>query len=212
MKYKSSPATINATQADDEPAEFAAIVSVFNNKDSFGDVVKPGAFLDSIAAWKQSGDQIPVLWSHRMDDPMYNIGAVTVIEELAGGDHRVPAWAHPWVKDNGGLFIRATLDEGPGASPIAVQARALLMKRRVTQFSFAYDVLDERPGKDGTNELHKLWLYEVSPTQIGMNELTELVGAKAAPPAAPPPPGPRPPTPFAIRLRCDLAAWEATHH
>lgn len=211
MKYKSCPASFKAppSMLDGDEPEFEAIVSVFNNPDSVGDVVRPGAFKDSLAAWKQAGDPIPVLWSHRMDDPMYNIGAVKDIEELAPGDERIPEWAHPWVKDNGGLWVKAGLDSGPDSSPIAVQARHLLMKRRVTQFSYAYDVLDERPSKDGFNELLKLWLYEVSPTQIGANELTELVGAKARarPPVKAnddPPSPPRRPSPVAIRLRCDL--------
>jgi hypothetical protein len=60
-------------------------VSVFGNKDSYGDVVMPGAFADSLAAWKASGNPIPVYYSHRMDDPDFNIGYVLDAEETDKG-------------------------------------------------------------------------------------------------------------------------------
>lgn len=181
MKTKTVPATY---APPDDSAGFEAIVSVFNNTDYGGDVVKPGAFTDSIATWQKSGDPIPVLWSHRFDDPNYNIGAVTQIEELAAGDARIPDWAHEHVKANGGLWVKAELDDFGSAQ----QVRHLLKTRRVTQFSFSYDVIDERPGKDGTNELHKLWVHEIGPTPLGMNPLTTLVGAKHGLPVPDDPP------------------------
>jgi hypothetical protein len=57
----------------------------------------------------------------------------------------------------------------------------LLKERRVTQFSYAYDV--PRGGYKRTPdglELSKVLLYEVSTTPIGANSMTELVGAKSA--------------------------------
>lgn len=173
-----------APAADDGAAAFEAIVSVFNNKDYGNDVVRPGAFVDTIAAWKNSGDPIPVLWSHRMDDPNYNIGAVADIEEIKAGDSRIPPWASPWVQENGGLWVKATLDDFGAAA----QVRHLLKNRRVTQFSFSYDVIEEKTNQDGENELLKVWLHEVGPTPLGMNPLTTLVGAKSTAPDPPPDP------------------------
>jgi hypothetical protein len=182
VKTKTVPASY---APPDGGAGFEAIVSVFNNKDYGGDVVRKGAFLDSIALWKNSGDPIPVLWSHRMDDPNYNIGALTDIDELSKGDSRIPPWASPWVHENGGLWVKAELDtEG-----VAAQVRHLMIKRRVTQFSFSYDVIEEKLNQRGENELLKLWLHEVGPTPLGMNPLTVLTGAKST---EPPPPGPDP--------------------
>jgi len=238
VKTKTYPASFKAGPeliAGEDKADFEAIVSVFNNVDRGGDIVRPGAFTDTIAAWKASGDTLPVLWSHNMADPMFNIGAVKEIEELSPGDARIPEWANPWVKDNGGLWVRAEIDTHAEASPIAKQVRWLLKSRRVTQFSFAYEVLDSAPGyEDGTTELLKLWLYEVGPTPIGMNGLTELVGAKSRPPdeaagGAPPgenadPPGTDDPTedpsittkergPSAalLRIRCEIDALITNH-
>lgn len=182
MKIKTCTASLKSIPSDAaNDGEFEAIVSVFNNVDLVGDVVMPGAFADTIAEWKASGDSLPVLWSHRMDDPSYNIGAVSDIEELEPGDPRIPDWADAWVKANGGLWVKAVIDTDAEASPIAKQARRLLKQRRVTQFSYAYDIVDGSPAtKDGVDvfELRKLRLHEVSPTQAGCNQLTELVGAK----------------------------------
>lgn len=183
MKFKTCPALLKSMPSEAaSDGEFEAIVSVFNNVDLVGDVVLPGAFADTIAEWKSSGDSLPVLWNHNMDDPHYNIGAVTEIEELAAGDPRIPDWADEWVKANGGLWVKAVIDSDAEASPIAKQARRLLKQRRVTQFSYAYDIVDGGPAtKDGADvfELRAIKLHEVSPTQAGCNQLTELVGAKS---------------------------------
>ena len=175
MKTKSMPASL--APLDDEAPHFEAIVSVFDNKDFGGDIVRPGAFADSIAAWKSADAPIPVYWSHRIDDPTYNIGEVVDIAELPGGDPKIPDWANEWVKSHGGLWVKAALD----THGMAGQVRHLMKHRRVKQFSFMYDVLEERQSKDG-NELLKLALYEVGPTPLGMNPLTELIGAKNADP------------------------------
>lgn len=183
MHYKSGPALmIKAPGSIDDTgvaAEFTAMVSVFGNADSANDVVMPGAFSKSLHAWQESGNTIPVLWSHRVDDPRYNIGSVTEIAELSPGDDRIPKSAHPWVHENGGLWVKGLLDSGEHASDVALAARNLMKGRRVTQFSFAYDVVREQKNAAGQNELHDLWLYEVSPTQVGCNELTDLGAAKA---------------------------------
>lgn len=185
MRFKDCAARVKATddadvEAGGDAGTFEAIVSVFGNVDHMGDVVMPGAFTDTLAEWKASGDPIPLWWSHRMDDPAMNVGAVLDAAELKAGDERIPEWADPHVKEHGGLWVRGQIDTGPDASDKALATHRLLKSRRVTQFSYAYDVVDEKANDDGDNELHKLRLYEVSPTPIGANELTELLTAKAA--------------------------------
>lgn len=165
--HKTYPARIKATGPDDGLAEgqFRALVSVFGNKDAYGDVVVPGAFTETLQEWGDSGDSIPVYWSHQMNDPDLNIGYVVEAEET-----------------DQGLEVLAQLDLDAEASPKARQAYRLLKGRRVTQFSFAYDVVDGGPvEKDGDsyNELRKLRLYEVGPTPIGANPATELLAVKA---------------------------------
>lgn len=163
--HKSCPVKVKAAGVDDglEEGQFEAVVSVFGNKDSYGDIVVPGAFADSLAAWSAKGDPIPVYWSHRMDDPDYNIGWVLEAKET-----------------DVGLEVKAQLDMD---SPKAGQVYRLLKGRRVTQFSFAYDIDEaawvERDG-DSWYELRKLSLHEVGPTPIGANQETELLAVKAA--------------------------------
>jgi HK97 family phage prohead protease len=182
MKFKSCPAfKISDTSAD--AGTFEAIVSVFGNVDSVGDVVMPGAFTDTLADWKASGDPIPVLWSHRMDDPRFSIGTVLDAAELEPHDARIPDWADEWLKEHGGLWVKGQLDTSSDASDVAAAARKLLKGRLVKQFSYAYDVVDAGWGTVGGQdayELRKLQIFEVSPTQIGANNLTQLLGAKAA--------------------------------
>lgn len=173
MLMKSCPARVKATGPDDglEEGQFRALVSVFGNKDSYGDVIMPGAFAETLAEWAASGDPIPVYYSHRMDDPDFNIGHVLEAEET-----------------DEGLEVLAQLDiDDPVPGSKAPQVHRLLKGRRITQFSFAYDVLEggwakrQDDGKDDEYyELRKLKLYEVGPTPIGANQETELLAVKSA--------------------------------
>jgi hypothetical protein len=152
----------------EEPAEppepvaegqFEALVSVFGVKDAYGEVVMPGAFTRTLSEWEQRGDPIPVYWSHRLDDPDFNIGHVLEAKET-----------------DEGLYVKAQLDLD---NPKAVTTQNLLTSRRVTQFSFSFNVPPGgmREGQDAT-ELTDIELYEVGPTPIGANPATELIGAK----------------------------------
>jgi uncharacterized protein len=166
MRIKSCPVRIKAAGEHEGTDEgtFEAIVAAYN-LDSVGDKITPGAFADTIAAWQKSGDPIPVLWSHMSHDPEYHIGEVLEAEERPEG-----------------LWVKARIDTEPGSK--AAQVYKLLKGRRVTQFSFAYDVeegawVDQKDG-EGYYELRKLKLYEVGPTLIGANQATELLDVKSA--------------------------------
>lgn len=167
MFTKACDVKVKAVGVDDELEDgvFEAIVSVFGNVDSYGDRVVKGAFEDTLAEWAASGDPIPVYWSHRMDDPDFNIGHVLEAKETEEG-----------------LWVKAQIDlEGPKAQ----QVYRLLKGRRVTQFSFAYDIeaytiVKAADDSDSVWELTKLKLYEVGPTPIGANQETELLSVKSA--------------------------------
>lgn len=146
--------------------EFTAYASVFGNKDSYGDVVMAGAFLESLKEWKDSGYPIPLLFGHNMQDPDFNIGTASAEE------------------DGFGLLTRGTLalDE-----PKAAQVYRLIKGRRINQMSFAYDILDggwaKRTKEDGTEEeffeLRRLKLHEISVVPIGANQETSILSVKA---------------------------------
>ncbi len=142
--------------------QFKAVVSVFGNEDSVGDVVMPGAFKADLERWESKGDPLPVIWSHDWADPFSHIGSVVKAQET-----------------DAGLEVVAELDLD---NPKAQQVYRLLKGRRVTQFSFAYDVEDAGWGeKDGREvfELRKLKVHEVGPCLIGANQETELLAVKA---------------------------------
>lgn len=150
---------------------FEAIVATYD-LDSYGDKIVPGAFADTLAEWKESGDPLPVLWAHQSGDPESHIGVVLEAEE----------------RDEG-LWVKAQLDVDDLADPKSRTSRVyrLLKGRRVTQFSFAFDVEEggwiERR-EDGVDqsyyELRKLKLYEVGPCLVGVNQQTDLLAVKAA--------------------------------
>lgn len=167
MLHKTFPAQVKAAGPDDGLAEgqFRAVVSVFGNKDSYGDKVMPGAFADSLAEWAAKGDPIPVFWSHQMHDPDMCLGEVLDAKET-----------------DVGLEVLAQLDLDEEARK-ARQTYRLLKGRRVTQFSFAYDILEAawvETEDDWWYELRKLHIFEVGPTPIGANQETELLAVKSA--------------------------------
>lgn len=175
VKMKDTRIRVKAGPEDGlKDGQFEAYASVFGNKDSYGDVVVPGAFTDTLSGWKDSGNLLPLLFGHNMSDPDYNIGHV---EDAKEDDH--------------GLL---TLNQLDLESPKAAQVYRLIKGRRINQMSFAYDVLeggwakrqkdpDAGDGPDNEEEyfeLRKLKLYEVSVVPIGANQETEITAVKAA--------------------------------
>lgn len=167
--HKTCPTQIKAAGPDDglKEGQFRALVSVFGNRDSYGDVVVPGAFTNTLADWEASGNAIPIYYSHQINDPEMNIGWVEHAEET-----------------DSGLEILGQLDLGEGAPPKAALVHRLLKRQGGPRdFSFAYDVIDGGPKKDADGneffELRELKLYEVGPTQVGANPATELLAVKS---------------------------------
>lgn len=150
---------------DDDGGHIVAYAATFDKEpDSYGDVIAPGAFKNTIDEWKKSGNVIPLLFGHRTDDPSMNIGGVDSIEE-----------------DEHGLRIEATFDKD---SDTAQYVRRLVLEKRLSKLSFAYDVIDEGTITldDGrkVNELREIKLYEVSLVPIPANGHAEVVEAKSA--------------------------------
>lgn len=164
MQTKSTVTSFKTDGLQD--GEFIAYPSTFTRTpDDYGDVVAKGAFTDTIKDWKQSGKVLPVMYMHKMDDPNYNIGAV---EDMGEDDH--------------GWWIKAKLDDD---NPIAQRVHELIKEGRLSQMSFAFDVLDAAPVKieDGTEarELRKVKVYEASVVPVGANQDTSIEAIKSAP-------------------------------
>lgn len=78
------------------------------------------------------------------------------------------------------MKIRAKLDLD---NEKANQVYRLLKERRLSQMSFAFDVVEGAEMKDNDNwvfEIRKVRLYEVSVVPIGANQETEVLAVKAA--------------------------------
>lgn len=134
--------------------------------DSYGDVIAPGAFAETVKSWNAKMDEgiyVPLLYGHNTSDPEYNIGRITEIRE-----------------DERGLWVHGELD---AENEKGQYVRKLAREGRLYQFSFAYSVLDygETELDDGrrANELRKLDLFEVSLVQIPANQHAVITGIKA---------------------------------
>lgn len=144
--------------------EFIVYPSTFTKQpDSYGDIVAPGAFLKTIATWKNSGNTLPGLFGHRMDDPDYFVAGA---QDMGEDEH---GW---WVKGEFDL-----------ESPKGKQVYRLVKGRRLNQLSFAYDVIDaagvELENGVKAYELRELKVYEFSFVPIGANQDTSVVAVKA---------------------------------
>lgn len=163
-----SQLSVKAVDGDEAKATVTGYASTFDRTpDSYGDIVAPGAFTESLARWASLNEQgkfIPLLYGHNALDPDYNIGRVVSAEE-----------------DERGLLITAEFDL---SNPKAVYVRKLVQEGRVYQFSFAYDVLKavevELEGGGKAYELQKLEIFEISLVQIPANQNATVEDVKSA--------------------------------
>ena len=140
-----------------------AYASVFDVPDSYGDIVRRGAFKDTLAEWAESGKTIPLLYGHDFKDPFMNIGGV------------VDA-----VEDERGLKITAKLDPD---NDTARQVFHLVQSLRLSEMSFAFQYRDASVAvidDEEFLEVRSVELFEVSIVPIGANRETEILSAKAA--------------------------------
>lgn len=150
---------------DDGNGQIEGYASTFIRKaDSYGDVVKQGAFTKTLEERWNGGKGIPFLWAHKMDDLKAFIGTAEAEE------------------DEKGLHFVATFDDTEEAQKV----RQLYKDGRLRKFSFAYEVKEEGlvTLEDGTkvNELRELDLFEISAVTIPANEDAGVVDVKAADP------------------------------
>ncbi|GGL76925.1 peptidase U35 [Curtobacterium citreum] len=163
VKTKTVDIEVKADAPDGE-GQFTGYASVFGNKDSYGDVVLPGAFAESLKTFGPNGSGIPVYWRHRMDDPYMLIGQTIEAKE-----------------DERGLFVHVQLDTSINNG---AQTYKLLKAGLVKQMSFAYDVVEgalvESENDGYYYELRKLTIHEVSVVPVGANQETEILAVKSA--------------------------------
>lgn len=150
-------------KADADAGTISGYFSTYDRiPDSYGDVVAPGAFTDTIKAREESGHPFPLCWNHDLDQI---IGAVDKIEDTEKGPYMTASFFD---------------------TPLAQEKRAIVKSGVVYQFSFAYSIEDEGAVEleDGTkaNELRKLDLFEVSIVPIPANPRAEMTEIKSEDP------------------------------
>ena len=150
MQHKSF--LIEELKLNEESRTIEGYGSVFNNVDSYGDIVLPGAFVKSITKRKPA-----MLWQHNSSQP---IGVWDELEETSKGLR---------VK---GRILDTTLGE---------DAYKLLKAGAVTGLSIGYSTkkyeIDQ--GKN-VRKLMELDLYEISPVTFPANEKATITRVKSA--------------------------------
>lgn len=156
MKYK----TINF-KADDA-GKLSGYFSTYDEEpDSYGDIVAPGAFTETIKAREATGHPFPLCFNHNMDAV---IGTVDSIEDT----------------EKGPLITAGFLN-----TEKAQEVREMVKSGGVYQFSFAYDVkgweqpTEEQKAKGITNVLTKVDLYEVSVVVVPANQNAVVTDIKS---------------------------------
>ena len=137
---------------------FSGYASVFDNVDSYGDIVRKGAFVESISEWEAKGKMPPILWNHDPSDP---IGVYTKMQE-----------------DDKGLFVegRLLIDDVPRAK----QTHALMKAGVIDGLSIGYRVKEYLYNVDEeVTDLIKLSLREVSIVTFPTNPETRIEAVKS---------------------------------
>ena len=159
-KYKDFALRKSADDTEKDTGTISGYFSTYDRiPDSYGDVIAPGAFTDTIKAREESGHPFPLCWNHDLDQI---IGKVDSIEDT----------------EKGPLMTASFFD-----TPLAQEKREIVKSGVVYQFSFAYDVLEAGPVDLGdgvkANELRKLDLFEVSIVPIPANQNAVMTEIKA---------------------------------
>ena len=131
--------------------------SIFGNEDSYGDIVAPGAFEETLAEAKAVGRYPAMLWQH---DPSEPIGVWTDMAE-----------------DSRGLKVRGKFADTQRGQ----EALALVKMGALTGLSIGYSTVGaEYDDQAETRTLTKVKLWEVSPVTFPANDKARITRVKSA--------------------------------
>lgn len=149
----------------DETGSISGYFSTYDKTpDSYGDIIEPGAFTETIKKREETGHPFPLCFNHDFNAV---IGAVESVKDTEKGP-----------------FIEAKFLD----TALAQDVRKMLESGAIYQFSFAYDVLgrrepDEEEKKAGiTNVLTKVEVFEVSVVTVPANQNAVVTEVKAEEP------------------------------
>lgn len=141
-----------------DSGEFEGYGSVFGVKDSYSDIIVPGAFAKSLAAWQEKGRLPALLWQHNMSEP---IGIYTEMRE-----------------DETGLYLKGRLliDD----DPLAKRAHAHMKAGSLSGLSIGYVLNDYEYDKQKDAFILKdIDLWEVSLVTFPANDEARISNVKS---------------------------------
>ena len=146
----------------DDAGKVSGYFSTYDEEpDSYGDIVAPGAFTETIEKRKKTGHPFPLCFNHNFDAV---IGTIDTIEDT----------------EKGPLITASFLN-----TEKAQEVREMVKSGAVWQFSFAYDIVereeptDEQKSKGIEQVLTKLNLYEVSIVVVPANQNAVMTDVKS---------------------------------
>jgi hypothetical protein len=141
-----------------DSGEFEGYGSVFGVKDSYSDIIVPGAFQKSLAAWQEKGRMPALLWQHNMSEP---IGIYTEMRE-----------------DETGLYLKGRLliDD----DPLAKRAHAHMKAGSLSGLSIGYVLNDyDYDNQKDAFILKDIDLWEVSLVTFPANDEARISNVKS---------------------------------
>jgi len=140
-----------------ETGTFEGYGSVFGVRDSYDEIVLPGAFADSLAAHKAAGTMPAMLWQHRSAEPL---GVYTSMAE-----------DHIGLKVVGQLAMKTVR---------GAEAYELLKMKALSGLSIGFVPREDSYDKvTGIRSLKKVDLWEVSPVTFPANDAARIQGIKS---------------------------------
>lgn len=153
------------SKASDSAASFVGYASVFDVIDSYGDVVRKGAFAKSIESLTAEGAQpLGVYYAHNMNGSPY--GLVGVVKSLIEDDYGLRVEADLYVDSNPeAKFLHQAMQDGV-----------------INEMSFAYYVTESSWATHEGQEVYEIKsvdLLEVSVCPVGVNRQALIQEVKA---------------------------------
>lgn len=129
--------------------------------DSYGDIVMPGAFADSLAKHQKDGTMPLMLFGHKSDEV-----PIGTWEEMA--------------EDRKGLWVKGTISLD---DPLGARIHTALKRRAMRGMSIGYDVppggAEADPKRPGVTMLKALGLWEVSLVNFPANRRATVTSVKS---------------------------------
>lgn len=149
-------------EVDTTSRKVSGYFASFGNRDTYGDVIMPGAFTKSIKEHgpkSKSPQKIAYLYQHDLSEPL---GVINVLTE-----------------DGNGLYFEATIDDTDRGEQVLKQYASGTLNQHSIGFRYIPSKTKYNEDED-TYYLKEVILLEGSVVTIGANENTPFMGMKAA--------------------------------